>query len=49
MPALMLGTLDVKVMDKSFRRLPNETSGIPQRTLNGQLRGDLDWTRRAWA
>lgn len=32
-----------------FRRLADETSGEPERTLSGQRRGDPLWTARSWA
>lgn len=48
MPALVIGGVTVKATD--FRRLPNETGGGGlRRTVNGQLRGRSDWTKRAWA
>lgn len=31
-----------------FRRLEDETSGEPERTLSGQRRGDPLWTARGW-
>lgn len=47
MPALTIGSVNVKAV--TFARLPDERGGGGmRRTLNGDLRGRSDWTRRAW-
>jgi hypothetical protein len=48
MAALIIGGLTVK--PTTFTRLPDERGGGGfQRTVNGELRGRSDWTKRAWA
>jgi hypothetical protein len=34
---------------RSWRRLPDEVGGEPQRTLSGQRRGDAEWRKRGWS
>lgn len=48
MPALVIGGVTMKATE--FKRLPNERGGGGlRRTLNGDLRGRSDWSKRAWA
>lgn len=48
MAELVLGTATLKV--EEFTRLPDEVGGARGvRAVNGQLRSDVDWTKRAWA
>lgn len=48
MPELVVGGVILKV--EEFTRLPDEVGGnAAVRAVNGQLRGDPDWRKQAWA
>lgn len=45
--ATTIAGITIKALE--FRRLPDEQGGGPRRTVSGALRGDVLWTKKAWA